>query len=58
MPFGRDRPTAMRSNSLRLLFPPMLAAIHLSGPPAIAHSKFETAKELGRSDIESCGDLD
>jgi hypothetical protein len=36
---------------------PALAAMRLSGPPAIAHSNFETAKELGWFDIERSGDL-
>jgi len=35
-----------------------LAAIRSNVPPVIAHSDFETAKELGWFDIESCGDLD
>jgi hypothetical protein len=37
---------------------PALAAIRPNSPPAITHSRFEAAKELGRFDVESRGNLD
>jgi hypothetical protein len=37
---------------------PGLAAMRLKSPPAIAHSNFETAKELGWFEIERNGDPD